>query len=88
LAFLEKLIQLRLDCGEALFEARDLRLLIRREERVLTKIVLERRGERAFSHPAYAAEGLLAWFERDAGDWLAQHAAPDKENSAEAAPRA
>jgi len=41
-------------------------------QRVLTKIGLERRGERAFSHPAYAAAGPLAWFERDAADWLAE----------------
>ncbi len=40
-------------------------------QRVLEKIGLERRGERAFSHPAYAAEGPLAWFEREAGAWLA-----------------
>lgn len=39
-------------------------------QRVLLKIGLERRGERAFAHPAYAAEGPLAWFERDAGSWL------------------
>ena len=41
-------------------------------QHVLQKIGLERRGERAFSHPAYAAEGPMAWFERDAGDWLAE----------------
>jgi RimJ/RimL family protein N-acetyltransferase len=40
-------------------------------QRVLEKIGLERRGERAFSHPAYAAEGPMAWFERDAQAWLA-----------------
>ena len=39
-------------------------------QRVLLKIGLERKGERAFSHPAYAAEGPMAWFERDAVDWL------------------
>ena len=40
-------------------------------QRVLLKVGLERRGERAFPHPDYAAEGLMAWFERDAADWLA-----------------
>jgi ribosomal-protein-alanine N-acetyltransferase len=42
-------------------------------QRVLQKIGLHRRGERAFSHPAYAAAGPQAWFERDAADWLAEH---------------
>lgn len=42
-------------------------------QRVLLKIGLERRGERAFPHPAYAAEGPMAWFEREAGAWLAGH---------------
>ena len=41
-------------------------------QRVLLKIGLERRGERAFPHPDYAAEGPLAWFEREAGEWLAE----------------
>jgi len=41
-------------------------------QRVLEKIGLERRGERAFPHPAYAAEGPMAWFEREAGAWLAE----------------
>ena len=40
-------------------------------QHVLQKIGLERRGERAFPHPAYAAEGPLAWFEREADAWLA-----------------
>ena len=40
-------------------------------QRVLDKIGLERRGERAFPHPAYAAEGPLAWFERDRSAWFA-----------------
>ncbi|MEZ5318538.1 MAG: GNAT family N-acetyltransferase [Vicinamibacterales bacterium] len=40
--------------------------------RVLEKVGLERRGERSFTHPAYAAAGPLAWFERDAGAWLAE----------------
>jgi ribosomal-protein-alanine N-acetyltransferase len=42
--------------------------------RVLEKIGLHRRGERRFSHPAYAGEAL-AWFERDAADWLAERPA-------------
>jgi len=41
-------------------------------QRVLEKIGLERRGERAFTHPAYASEGPMAWFERDGADWLAE----------------
>jgi len=41
-------------------------------QRVLLKIGLERRGERAFPHPDYASEGAMAWFEREAADWLAQ----------------
>lgn len=40
--------------------------------RVLEKIGLRRHGERAFPHPAYAAEGPMAWFERDRDDWLAE----------------
>jgi hypothetical protein len=40
--------------------------------RVPLKIGLERRGERAFPHPDYAAEGAMAWFERDAADWQAK----------------
>jgi len=39
-------------------------------QRVLEKIGLERRGERAFPHPAYAAEGPMAWFERERDAWL------------------
>ena len=50
-------------------------------QRVLEKIGLERRGERAFSHPAYAAEGPMAWFERDAQSWLAKHAVKKSEES-------
>jgi [ribosomal protein S5]-alanine N-acetyltransferase len=38
-------------------------------QRVLEKIGLERRGERAFPHPDYAAEGPMAWFEREAAEW-------------------
>jgi len=41
-------------------------------QRVLQKIGLERRGERAFPHPAYAAEGPMAWFERERDAWLAE----------------
>jgi RimJ/RimL family protein N-acetyltransferase len=41
-------------------------------QRVLAKIGLERRGERAFAHPAYAAEGPMAWFEREREAWLAR----------------
>jgi RimJ/RimL family protein N-acetyltransferase len=43
-------------------------------QHVLQKIGLHRRGERAFPHPAYAAQGPLAWFERTAADWKAEHA--------------
>jgi ribosomal-protein-alanine N-acetyltransferase len=39
--------------------------------RVLTKIGLRRRGERSFPHPAYAAMGPMAWFERERTDWTA-----------------
>ena len=41
-------------------------------QRVLLKIGLERRGERAFPRPDYAAEGPMAWFEREAADWQAE----------------
>jgi ribosomal-protein-alanine N-acetyltransferase len=41
-------------------------------QRVLLKSGLHRNGERAFAHPAYASEGPLAWFERDADGWLAE----------------
>jgi RimJ/RimL family protein N-acetyltransferase len=44
-------------------------------QRVLLKAGLNRRGERAFAHPAYADQGPLAWFERDAKDWIAAQAA-------------
>ena len=40
-------------------------------QRVLTKIGLERRGERAFPHPAYVAAGAMAWFERERDAWQA-----------------
>lgn len=42
-------------------------------QRVLLKAGLHRNGERSFTHPAYAAQGPLAWFERDAPSWLADH---------------
>ena len=41
-------------------------------QRVLEKIGLARRGERAFSHPAYASQGPLAWFELEAAAWWGQ----------------
>ena len=40
-------------------------------QRVLLKIGLERRGERAFPHPDYASQGPMAWFERGAVEWVA-----------------
>jgi [ribosomal protein S5]-alanine N-acetyltransferase len=43
-------------------------------QRVLLKAGLERNGERALPHPAYASSGPLAWFERDGASWLAQDA--------------
>jgi len=42
-------------------------------QQVLTKIGLRRNGERAFPHPAYAHAGPMAWFEREAADWIAEH---------------
>jgi ribosomal-protein-alanine N-acetyltransferase len=44
-------------------------------QRVLLRIGLERHGERAFAHPEYAAEGAMAWFEREATGWLAERGA-------------
>jgi RimJ/RimL family protein N-acetyltransferase len=41
-------------------------------QRVLLKIGLERRGLRAFPHPDYVSQGAMAWFEREAADWLAE----------------
>jgi RimJ/RimL family protein N-acetyltransferase len=41
-------------------------------QRVLEKIGLVRNGERAFPHPDYALEGPMAWFEREAEEWLAE----------------
>jgi ribosomal-protein-alanine N-acetyltransferase len=42
-------------------------------QRVLLKAGLERKGERAFAHPAYAAVGPMAWFESQRDAWLAAH---------------
>jgi len=42
-------------------------------QRVLAKIGLERHGERSFPHPAYASAGPMAWFERNATEWIAEH---------------
>ena len=42
-------------------------------QHVLLKAGLEQKGERLFSHPAYAASGPLAWFEADARRWLTAH---------------
>ena len=42
-------------------------------QQVLLKIGLRRKGERLL--PQYSAEPM-AWFERDAADWLAEHPAP------------
>lgn len=44
----------------------------RASQHALLKSGLHRKGERAFAHPAYAAFGLLAYFERGRGDWLAE----------------
>jgi [ribosomal protein S5]-alanine N-acetyltransferase len=41
-------------------------------QRVLLKAGLQRHGDRAFPHPAYAHAGAMAFFQRDAQDWLAQ----------------
>jgi len=45
-------------------------------QRVLHKIGLERKGERAFPHPDYASEGPMAWFEREADAWQAERRFP------------
>lgn len=42
-------------------------------QHVLLKAGLERKGERAFAHPAYAASGPMAWFESRRDAWLAAH---------------
>ncbi|MES2883175.1 MAG: GNAT family N-acetyltransferase [Pseudomonadota bacterium] len=41
-------------------------------QHALLKSGLHRQGERAFSHPAYAAFGPMAYFERHGADWLAE----------------
>jgi RimJ/RimL family protein N-acetyltransferase len=51
-------------------------------QRVLLKAGLRRNGERAFAHPAYADQGALAWFERDAADWLAEFGCDDDARAA------
>lgn len=56
-------------------------------QQVLQKIGLHRNGERAFPHPAYAAAGPMAWFERNASDWLAERAAPEAQLRRTAPPR-
>ncbi len=43
-------------------------------QHALAKIGLRRHGERAFRDPAYASQGPMAWFERDAAEWLAERA--------------
>ena len=42
--------------------------------RVLLKSGLARKADRSFPHAAYAAQGALAYFERDAAEWLAEFA--------------
>lgn len=44
----------------------------RASQGVLAKVGLRREGERAFSHPAYAARGPMAWFVRDRESWLVE----------------
>lgn len=41
-------------------------------QNVLLKCGLARNGERFFPHPAYAPSGPLAFYEREAADWLAE----------------
>ncbi len=41
-------------------------------QQVLLKCGLHRKGTRAFAHPTYAPFGELAYFERNAADWLAE----------------
>ena len=55
-------------------------------QRVLTKAGLLRRGERALLHPAYAEQGAMAWFERDAADWLGERGARDRQEDPNAQP--
>jgi RimJ/RimL family protein N-acetyltransferase len=44
-------------------------------QRVLLKCGLRRNGERVFTHPAYADQGSMAWFEADRIPWLDAHGA-------------
>ena len=44
-------------------------------QHVLRKAGLVQHGERSLAHPNYAA-GPLAWFEREAAPWLAEHGEP------------
>lgn len=39
-------------------------------QNVLLKSGLHRKGEKSLAHPSYSAYGSLAWFERDAAEWL------------------
>src|SRR5688500_1227 len=47
-------------------------------QRVLLKIGLHRHGTRFFPHPAYASSGPMAFFEREAPDWLAERSEPQR----------
>jgi [ribosomal protein S5]-alanine N-acetyltransferase len=42
-------------------------------QHVLTKIGLERRGERTFAHPILASQGPMAWFVAERESWLSAH---------------
>lgn len=48
-------------------------------QQVLQKVGLQRHGERFFPHPAYASSGPMAFFEREAADWLASRGAPGRQ---------
>lgn len=52
-------------------------------QRVLLKCGLQRKGQRSFAHPAYAAYANVAYFERDAADWLADYTTSNDRISAE-----
>jgi RimJ/RimL family protein N-acetyltransferase len=52
-------------------------------QRVLEKIGLDRRGARAFPHPAYVAEGPLAGFEQEREAWIARFAAASRQSPGE-----
>lgn len=49
-------------------------------QQVLQKCGLARCGQRRFPHPAYAAFGDLAYFERERADWLAESSAASSES--------